>query len=78
MIHIDFAPNGSVVQFKNSALYFLKVCDSYGSGGVVEIESGKFILTGKIWEELGCVPYVGVIADSLDVFYHRIYAEEFY
>jgi hypothetical protein len=27
---------------------------------------------------LGCEPYVGVIADSLDVFYRRIYAEELY
>lgn len=78
MMHVGFAPDGSVVQFKNSALYFLKVCDSCGSGGVVEIGTGWFIPTGKIWEELGCEPYVGVIADSLDNFYRRIYMEEFY
>lgn len=78
MMHVGFAPDGSVVQFKNSASYFLKVCDSCGSGGVVKMDSGKFIPTGKIWEELGCEPYVGVIADSLDNFYRRIYMEEFY
>lgn len=78
MVHVGAAPDGSVVQFKNSALYFLKTSDSYGSGGVVEIGTGWFIPVGKIWSDLGCEPYVGVIADSLDVFYRRIYAEEFY
>lgn len=78
MIHIGFVPDGSVVQFKNSASYFLKVCDSCGSGGVVKMDSGKFIPARKIWEELGCELYVNVIADSLDNFYRRIYMEEFY
>lgn len=78
MMHIKSAPNGSVVRFKNSALYFLKVSDVDNTDGVVEIGTGWFIPTGKIWEDIGCEPYVGVIADSLDVFYRRIYAEELY
>ena len=78
MIHIKFAPDGSVVQFKNSALYFLKVSDSCGSGGVVEIGNGWFIPTEKILKELGCEPYVNIIADSLNLLYYRIYAEELY
>lgn len=78
MMHVGFAPDGSVVQFKNSACYFMKVCDSNGAGGVVEITTGWFIPTNKIWEEIGCEPYVGVVADSLSVFYERFFAEKFY
>lgn len=68
MEHYGFAPDGAIIQFPNSARYFMKVTRRYdGTGGVVDINKGEYIPNYDLAKyELG--PQATIIANSLDEF----------
>ena len=71
MEHYGFAPDGAIIQFPNSARYFMKVTRHYdGTGGVVDIHKGEYIPNCDLAKyELG--PRAIVIANSLEEFVTR-------
>ena len=44
--HVGSVQDGSIIYFRNSACYYMKVCNLYdGTGGVVNLSHGSFIPT---------------------------------
>lgn len=63
-MHISCIPDGSFVTFPNSAIRWLKVCDSYdGRGGVVDIQTGRLIMVSEL-EKNGLNPYSAEITNE--------------
>jgi hypothetical protein len=71
MEHYGFARDGAIIQFPNSARYFMKVTRRYdGTSGVVDILKGEYIPNYDLAKyELG--PQAIIIANSLEEFVTR-------
>lgn len=41
--YLSFIPDGTLIRFPNSADLYIKVCGKNGIGGVVAIDSGKYV-----------------------------------
>lgn len=68
MEHYGFARDGAIIQFSNSARFFMKVCQrSCGLSGIVDITNGEYIPSYEL-EKYALGPYVRVIANSLEEF----------
>ena len=56
-IHIGFIKEGTILHFPNSIYDYIKVCDRYGKGGVVNLSTGLYISTADLEKE-GLFPMI--------------------
>ena len=56
MTHIGFIHDGALCTFKGSAKTWMKVCDDFGIGGVVDIYTGKYVATSNLLKDYGLNP----------------------
>lgn len=69
LVHIGGVKDGSLVCFPHSNVVFMKVCDSSGMGGVVDLMAGEYIPTNKLCER-GLNLRCWVVADDIDAWYY--------
>ena len=67
-IHFGSAPDGSIVHFPTSAVYYLKVCDSCGAGYGVDIVKGKLYSSITLRNTYGDECFV--VADNLNELFY--------
>lgn len=68
LVHLGTVSDGSIVEFPHSACYYMKVCDRWGGGGVVEIFTGKYIHASELETEgLGIMCHIA-FDDIVDMY----------
>ena len=69
IIHVSAALDGEILEFPNSACYFMKVSNPYtGVGGVIELVEGAYYTYADL-EKRGGGQYCKVIYKNLDALY---------
>ena len=69
IIHVSAALDGEILEFPNSACYFMKVSNPYtGAGGVVELVEGAYYTYADL-EKRGVGQYCKVLYKNLDALY---------
>lgn len=69
LVHVGSVDDGSLVCFPHSNFVFMKVCDSSGVGGVVDLLMGEYIPINKLCER-GLNLRCWVVSKDLDAWYY--------
>lgn len=62
--YLPFIPNGTLIRFPNSATIYLKVCGRNGVGGIVAIDSGRYIKSSDLY-------YLDMPTDNVEIVAER-------
>lgn len=62
--YLPFIPNGTLIRFPNSATIYLKVCGRNSVGGIVAIDSGRYIKSSDLY-------YLDMPTDNVEIVAER-------
>lgn len=61
--YLPFIPDGTLIRFPNSATLYIKVCGRNGIGGVVAVDSGRYIKSSDFYDLDWPVDDVEIVAE---------------